>query len=236
MPILADQAIRLLRDDWVGDDGATRLSQELYAIFTGKEPLTISGPVQIDNPGNVPAITITQDPVTNPQIPPILVQPPAGSSGTFGTDPIVVTDKSPGSDRNDTGRNPPPSDGSNPTKPVRVTQTTYTCTERTDFMGTISGGSGATYTIALEDNIQGPAAAAAGDYTINASATVTATCRTIDADAEITTGTFVNPVTRTRTLTVVRRTYTDANGKVTGIAEDKTVAHEQFTFQVPVWI
>jgi hypothetical protein len=206
-------------------------------MFTAKEPRRRSAvPLQIDNPGNAPGITITQNPVTNPKIPPILVQPPAGVSGTFHTDPIVVTDHSPGSDRNDTGRNTPPSDGSNPKTPSRVEQTEYTATERTDFMGSITAGSGATYTISLEDNIQGPAAARQGDYTINASKTVSATCRLIDADAEIPTGTFINPVTRTRTIRVVRRKYIDSNGNTTSIAEDKTVTNEDFTFQLAVWL
>lgn len=63
MGILADQAFRLLREEWSGAGGAQELSQELYLILTSPDPVQITSPVQITNPTNDPAISIAN---TNP--------------------------------------------------------------------------------------------------------------------------------------------------------------------------
>lgn len=55
MAFLRDQAIRLLREKW---NSPQLLAEELFAIFASDVPFTIDGPVTINNPGPLPAITI----------------------------------------------------------------------------------------------------------------------------------------------------------------------------------
>lgn len=55
MGILADQAFRLLREEW---QNPLDLAQEIYLILRNKDPLQIDGPVQITNPTDLPAVSI----------------------------------------------------------------------------------------------------------------------------------------------------------------------------------
>jgi hypothetical protein len=61
MGILADQAFRLLRDEWAGPGGAESLSQELYLILRSQDPLQIDSPVKITNDTGQPAVSVANN-------------------------------------------------------------------------------------------------------------------------------------------------------------------------------
>lgn len=55
MGLFKEQSLRLLRETWAS---SRMLAEELYAILNSDEPLTIDGPVTINNTGDSPALTI----------------------------------------------------------------------------------------------------------------------------------------------------------------------------------
>lgn len=57
MGLFKDQVLRLLREDW---DSPKELAEELYAILNADIPLTLDGPITINNNSSEPAVTIQQ--------------------------------------------------------------------------------------------------------------------------------------------------------------------------------
>lgn len=231
MGILGTQAARLRKRFW---SSPQMLADELYSMFTADVPVVIDSPLQIQNPTNAPAIQITQSEEAAPGMPAISITNPPGGGG-FTAAPVAVVPSGPVGPRTTTppsGTTTTPSTGSNIVSRTSRFQTT----ERHDFKGTITGGSGRSYTIALEDNLREPQPPGT-EYTINAAATVTATVRDAADDAQWDAGTFVQVVTRTRRVQVDRRTAFDSAGNVISVYDTRTVlGSETWEFQLPVWL
>jgi hypothetical protein len=93
MGIFGDQALRLLREDWANPK---MLADELFAIFTSTDPMTLTGPVTIDNTTNQPGLTVrnfgdgnTSMQIQKQPLPPIPPLPPFAPI-EFG--PISIVD------------------------------------------------------------------------------------------------------------------------------------------------
>lgn len=90
MPALIpiEQLERLRRENWQGEDGATRLSQEMYALLGADLPIDVSSNVTIHQQDpSLPALQII--PSTDPNAVPAVVFPGGGGGGGLSPTTIV---------------------------------------------------------------------------------------------------------------------------------------------------
>ena len=122
------QVLRLLRTRWKGPQGAQMLAEEMYAILSTTRPITLTGPVTINNPTTDPGLKINNaDPELDLPVNDvgIRMQDKDGTTKDLRIEP----DKVPGKKKKD---DEPPS-----------------------AVGKISSGSGSEYRVDLYENGQG---------------------------------------------------------------------------------
>lgn len=157
MGFLRDQASRLIRTKW-GHPSVDLAMEELFAIFTGDEPIVFDSPVTITNNSNAPPLTIrdfgssdSTISITKAPLPrPLLDELPPLDFGDIGG--ITFTDLYPdGTAETWSG------DRGDPPTPTPGTGTNPNTGGGGGFPGVVVSGTGASYTVAVyEDGLSSP--------------------------------------------------------------------------------
>jgi hypothetical protein len=143
MAFFGTEALRMLREQW---QNATLLAQELYAIFTSDQPVTVTSPVAVSGTGN-PA---------NPAPVQITLGDNQGITVTHGANTTTFSLDNQGNLQQQTGF----AGGSGQKKPIAG-----------GLIGIVQSGSGATYQVALQGTGQ---VVTVTQLSINASETIPA--------------------------------------------------------------